>query len=225
MKRGLTLIEIIIVVAIVGLLTVILSAVIAPRVMNSSRDTAVFNMLRQCSISLNIYRADHDSAYPGSWFELGFTRKNLPKYVALGADPVIGDPPSFPHSWIDPVPPMKGKPAEPVLTTSFKPSIGYVMQIPYQRALRKFKPDYPFEESKDAMFIASFRKKVVPAPQFITVFSGPEKRAVSVEATPALSPMITAEGAAKWGKPDEIHGAWRREVDWYRWFINPNAFN
>jgi len=211
-KRGITLLEVLVAVAIVATLTAILWAVLAPSSLSRSRHASVTAGLRQCVVAFNIYRSNNDDKYPLDWVGMGFSKPNShPDWVKRGARPVVDNPPSYPASWQEH--PDKTVPDTRVMN---RPApLSWDMPLGVQQVLAKYTPDYPFDEAQDPMFHCSWMfLEGTGKPSFFTL--GEHKEVLMMPGQDRRILASFLDGHVRW---DYFSGhKWREEYFWQRWW-------
>ena len=146
-RRGITLVETLIVLGIIATLVGILWLAIGPRALVSSRKAAISAGLKQATAGLAMYRGDNNDAFPGHWDDFGFSQPNTPKDIAEGADPIIPAPIQYPKSWMT--------------ENGWGPTeITYLMNSGPQFLVSRYTPRYPFDEQLYPVFSANFFTRV-----------------------------------------------------------------
>jgi hypothetical protein len=104
-KCGVTLLKILIVIGIITIVVGICIAAVGPRARREAKQAQVKVDLKQVSISMNIYRADHDDGLPRGWVDLGYYQVNKKDKFGIGFPPhdvKYASPPSYDISYHTP---------------------------------------------------------------------------------------------------------------------------
>jgi prepilin-type N-terminal cleavage/methylation domain-containing protein len=210
-NRGITLVEILMVIAIISVVSAILWALLAPSMRKSSHRAAVKVGLKQATAAFAIYRADHDDKFPIDWKGMGFSRPNTRQdLVARGARKIIDAPISFPGSWAElapRVPDIRRFDRPCLLTYHF---FGLI-----QKWMSSYTPEYPFDEQKNSVFLAPFLVEGTGKEQ-PTWWLNEKKEEIMLVGYDVSNLAGYADGHVGW----ELTGTsrWQIELNYYRWY-------
>jgi prepilin-type N-terminal cleavage/methylation domain-containing protein len=102
---GVTLIELLTVVAIVGVLSAVVWVAVSGRVKASAKQTQIKSDMRQVILAVNLYRADNDSGLPSDWKYFGYYGVNRAGWhngSFYPRDTVYSKPPEYDVSYQTP---------------------------------------------------------------------------------------------------------------------------
>lgn len=102
---GITLIETLTVIGIITIVSCICFAAIAPRTKLAAKQAQVKSDLKQVSVAMNLYRADHDDGLPRGWVDLGYFKVNKKDKFGPGYPPQdvkYASPPEYDPSYHTP---------------------------------------------------------------------------------------------------------------------------
>lgn len=104
-NRGVTLVELLAVVAIVGILSAVVWMAVAGRVKGAAKQTQIKSDMRQVVVAVNLYRADNDSGLPYDWKNFGYYGVNKAGWhdgSFFPKDAIYSKPPEYDLSYHTP---------------------------------------------------------------------------------------------------------------------------
>ena len=200
-RKGITFVEVLIVMCILVTLFGILWMVLAPKAMRSARATAITGGLKQAASGLAIYRGDNNDSYPADWREFGFTKPNSEEYIKRGGIRLTNAPPSYPESWRT----EQGRGAT---------ELTYLYNSGVQHIVERLTMRYPFEEQTYPIFAANFFPKLIEEHGHPWTFAPPKMRIYrgNGETYPVYARLgAFTDGHVKWGPHTDI---WEMEYDY-----------
>jgi prepilin-type N-terminal cleavage/methylation domain-containing protein len=104
-RRGVTLVEVLVVVTIIGILAGVIWLAVAGSVKAAAKRTQLKSDLHQIILAANIYRADNDDGLPSNWKAIGYYGTNRKDKFSKGFPPQdvrYDKPPSYDVSYHTP---------------------------------------------------------------------------------------------------------------------------